>query len=141
MTMPAIKSAAPPAPEKRPAAARNTREPPPVREAAARDNTLVCHSRRRVIGEERASQDDALRAAENGWMGAVRYDHGERYQDINRAKDVRHICGPSSVSAALRVPHFRCVVEATPCRETKGTPAEPDERRYDRGGEAQISRR
>ncbi len=86
----------------------------------SRDNTPVCHGRRRVVGDERPSQDDARRAAENGWMGAVRYDFGERYQDINRAKDVRLNCGPSSVSAALKTPHFRCAVEATPCRETQG---------------------
>jgi hypothetical protein len=143
MTAPALApalKATPAVSEKRhaPPAARGPR---PAREIAARDSSMVCHPRRRVIGEERSSLDDARRTAENGWMGAVRYDHGERYQDINRAKDVRHICGPSSVSAALRVPHFRCVVEGTPCRETKGTPAEPDERRYDRGGEALISRR
>lgn len=96
-----------------------------------RDNTIACHPRRRVVGDERPSQDDARRAAENGWMGAVRYDYGERYQDINRAKDVRLNCGPSSVSAALRTPFFRCAVEATPCRETKGHQTEPDERRYD----------
>ena len=83
------------------------------------------------MGDERPSQDDARRAAENGWMGAVRYDFGERYQDINRAKDVRLNCGPSSMSVVLKTPHFRCAVEATPCRETQGTPMEPDERRYD----------
>jgi hypothetical protein len=125
------------------------REKAPVRDSAMRDTSVtirdsstVCHARRRVVGDERPSRDDARRAAENGWMGAVRYDYGERYQDINRAKDVRHVCGPSSVSAVLKTPHYRCVVEATPCRETKGTPAEPDERRYDPPVEEdRISRR
>ena len=114
------------------------RERPPAREkivrdtsVMSRDKTLVCHGRRRVVGEERPSQDDARRAAENGWMGSVRYDFGERYQDINRAKDVRLNCGPSSVSVALKTPHFRCAVEATPCRDTQGYQGEPDERRYD----------
>ncbi|MBX9590055.1 MAG: hypothetical protein K2X43_12170 [Hyphomonadaceae bacterium] len=96
-----------------------------------RDGTMVCHARRRVVGDERASRDDARRAAEYGWMGSVRYDYGERYQDMNRAKDVRFTCGPSSVSAALKTPHFRCAVEATPCRETKGYQTGPDERRMD----------
>jgi hypothetical protein len=116
----------------------------PGREAAVtiRDTTAECHARRRVVGDERPSSDDARRAAENGWMGAVRYDHGERYQDINRAKDVRHVCGPSSISIVLKTPHFRCVVEATPCRATQGTPTEPDERRYDPPiREDQISRK
>jgi hypothetical protein len=112
---------------------------PKVRET--RDNTIVCHPRRRVVGEERPSRDDAQRAAENAWMGNVRYDFGERYQDINRAKDVRNICGPSSVSHALRVPQFRCVLEATPCRATEGEPIEPDERRYDPTIEMSSSRK
>ena len=120
------------------------RDRPEVREKTVmiRDTTAECHARRRVVGDERPSSDDARRAAENGWMGAVRYDHGERYQDINRAKDVRHVCGPSSISAVLKTPHFRCVVEATPCRATQGTPTEPDERRYDPPiREDQISRK
>ncbi len=125
------------------------REKPPAREkivrdttVMSRDKTLVCHGRRRVVGEERPSQDDARRAAENGWMGSVRYDFGERYQDINRAKDVRLNCGPSSVSIALKTPHFRCAVEATPCRDTQGYQGEPDERRYDPPvREDQISRK
>jgi len=125
------------------------REKTPVREKVvrdtavmSRDKTLVCHGRRRVVGEERPSQDDARRAAENGWMGSVRYDFGERYQDINRAKDVRLNCGPSSVSIALKTPHFRCAVEATPCRDTQGYQGEPDERRYDPPTrEDQISRK
>ena len=104
----------------------------PEREAAmTKDTSTACHARRRVAGDERPSQDDARRAAENGWMGAVRNDFGERYQDINRAKDVRLNCGPSSTSAVLKTPHFRCSVEATPCREMQGTPMEPDERRDD----------
>jgi hypothetical protein len=113
------------------------------REAAmTKDTSTACHARRRVVGDERPSQDDARRAAENGWMGAVRYDFGERYQDINRAKDVRLNCGPSSISAVLKTPHFRCSVEATPCREMQGTPMEPDERRYDPPvREDQISRK
>lgn len=125
------------------------RERPPAREkivrdtsVMSRDKTLVCHGRRRVVGDERPSQDDARRAAENGWMGSVRYDFGERYQDINRAKDVRLNCGPSSVSVALKTPHFRCAVEATPCRDTQGYQTEPDERRYDPPvREDQISRK
>jgi hypothetical protein len=95
-----------------------------------RDSSVLCHSRRRVVGEERASRADAQRAAENAWMGSVRYDHGERYQDINQAKDVRHNCDPSSVSAVLKTPHFRCAVEATPCRGSLGA-TERVERRYE----------
>ena len=134
----------PAAREKAPPREKAVREPAPKREKVTmiRDTTTVCHGRRRVVGDERPSQDDARRAAENGWMGAVRYDYGERYQDINRAKDVRLNCGPSSVSAVLKTPHFRCAVEATPCRDPQGYQTEPDERRYEpQTREEQISRK
>jgi len=105
-----------------------------------RDVSLTCHARRRVVGEERPSRADAQRAAENAWMGSVRYEHGERYQDINQAKDVRHNCDPSSVSAILKTPHFRCAVEATPCRGAIG-PSEQVERRYENETEERPSAR
>jgi hypothetical protein len=93
------------------------------REVAIPDH-LLCHGKRRVIGEERPSRDDAQRAAENAWMGAIRYDFGERYQNLNHAKDVRHSCNPSSVSSIVKTPHFRCAVEATPCRARVAGPTE-----------------
>lgn len=76
-----------------------------------------CHTRRRVVGDEKTTKARALRAAERAWMGAVRYDHGERFQDLNNAKDIRRNCDPSSV----RDQSVRCVVEATPCRAPIGS--------------------
>lgn len=76
-----------------------------------------CHTRRRVVGEERTSKGRALKNAERAWMGAVRYDHGERFQDLTNAKDIRRNCDPSSV----RDGSVRCVVEATPCRAPIGS--------------------
>jgi hypothetical protein len=95
------------------------------------DHGLACHARRRVIGEERPSRAKAQRAADNAWMGAVRYDHGERYQDINHAKDIRHNCDPSSTTTILKRVFFRCVLEATPCRAATGASGERVERRYE----------
>jgi len=95
------------------------------------DRGASCHPRRRVVGEERTSKAKALRAADDAWMGAVRYDFGERYQDLNHAKDVRHNCDPSSTSSILKRVHFRCVVEATPCRAKTGAVEERVERRYE----------
>jgi hypothetical protein len=95
------------------------------------DRGVFCHSRRRVVGEERPSKRRARRAADDAWMGAVRYDHGERFQDLNHAKDVRHNCDPSSTSSVLKRVHFRCVVEATPCRAPTGATEEKVERRYE----------
>jgi hypothetical protein len=95
------------------------------------DHGLFCHARRRVIGEERPTRVKAQRAADNAWMGSVRYDHGERYQDINHAKDVRHNCDPSSTTTILNRVFFRCVLEATPCRAPPGSTGERVERRYE----------
>jgi hypothetical protein len=95
------------------------------------DHGAFCHARRRVVGEEQPSKRKAQRAADDAWMGAVRYDHGERFQDLNHAKDVRHNCDPSSTSSILKRVHFRCVVEATPCRAPTGALEEKVERRYD----------
>lgn len=95
------------------------------------DHGLACHARRRVVGEERPSRAKAQRAADNAWMGAVRYDHGERYQDINNAKDIRHNCDPSSTTTILKRVFFRCVLEATPCRAATGASGDRVERRYE----------
>jgi hypothetical protein len=95
------------------------------------DRGAFCHTRRRVVGEERPSKDKALRAADDAWMGAVRYDHGERFQDLNHARDVRHNCDPSSTSSILKRVHFRCVIEATPCRAPTGSVEARTDRRYD----------
>jgi hypothetical protein len=84
------------------------------------DHGLQCHARRRVVGEEKSSRARAQRAADNAWMGSVRYDHGERYQDLNYGKDVRHNCGPSSTTTILKRTFFRCSIEATPCRAPVG---------------------
>ena len=118
--------------EAEPAARAREAEVSSGRVRETRDSTIICHPRRRVVGDERPSRDDAQRAAENSWMGSIRYDFGERYQDINRAKDVRHVCGPSSVSTVLKTPHYRCVVEATPCRAPAGPATQPDERRHEK---------
>jgi hypothetical protein len=101
------------------------------------DHGLICHARRRVVGEERPSTKEAERAAENAWMSSVRYDHGERYQDINKAKEVRVNCDPSSTvrpglgAKFFTRPFFRCVVEATPCRGQLGDSEGRVERRYE----------
>jgi len=98
------------------------------------DRGAVCQLRRRVVGVEKTSMKNAKRAADDAWMGAVRYDHGERFQDLNNAKDVRHNCDPSTpVSPALVIKkvYFRCVVEATPCRAPTGNASERYERRYE----------
>ncbi len=81
--------------------------------------------------------EKAKRASEDAWMGSVRYDHGERYQDVNVAKEVLHHCGPSStvrpgIGAKLfNRTFFRCSLEATPCRGSATTSGDRTERRYE----------
>lgn len=89
----------------------------PHRAAGRLHRGLKCHSRRRVVGDERTTKGRALKAAERAWMGAIRYDHGERYQDLDNAKDVLRNCDPSSV----RDQSVRCVIEATPCLAPRGS--------------------
>lgn len=96
---------------------------------------VVCHPRRRVVGNEEGSKDKARRAAEDAWMGAVRYDYGERFQNLNHARDVRHHCDPSSKTLYLNRVRFRCVIEATPCRATSETQEERIQQRYEEEGE------
>jgi hypothetical protein len=78
--------------------------------------SVVCHPRRRVIGEEQPSTEQAQQAAEQAWMGSVRYDYGERYQNLSMAREVRYTCAPSSPSGTLKRGMFRCAAEAIPCR-------------------------
>jgi hypothetical protein len=94
--------------------------PPEVR---GRDDPIAgiaCHPRRRAVGDERPSREQAEAAADYAWMGAIRYDYGERYQDLELAKGVRRTCVPSSPSSTLKSSQFRCEVEATPCRTSDG---------------------
>lgn len=102
------------------------------------DHGLICHARRRVIGEEQSSERKARKSAEDSWMASVRYDHGERYQDIRNAKDYRLNCDfssgirPGLFKDILKARDFqRCVVEATPCRAGPGAAKEQVERRFE----------
>jgi hypothetical protein len=99
------------------------------------DRGLFCHPRRRVVGTEQKTREKARFAADDAWMGAMRYDFGERFQDLNYAKDVRHNCDLSSKTPFLKSARFRCVVEATPCRAPAGAAEEHVETRYEEEGE------
>lgn len=82
--------------------------------------SVVCHPKRRVIGEEQATTEQAQFSAEQAWMGAVRYDFGERYQNLALAKEVRYTCAPSSSATSPKGKMFRCTTEAMPCRASGG---------------------
>ncbi len=94
-----------------------------------------------MVGEEQPGKKRAQDAAQKAWMGSVRYDHGERYQDINHAKDVRQTCdfssgiGPGLAEKIIKRDYFRCVIEATPCRAPPSATEENVERRYETEGD------
>jgi hypothetical protein len=93
----------------------------------------VCQPRRRVVGIERTTYRNAKKEAEDAWMSAVRYDHGERFQNLENAKDVRYNCDPStpvSPAAFVKKTYVRCAVEGTPCRAQTGAAEEKFERRF-----------
>jgi hypothetical protein len=100
------------------------------------DRGVICHPRRRIVGDERSSREKAQQTAESAWRGAVRYDYGERYQNLDHAKDIRTNCDPSTVpsrgiSKLLKAVQYRCVVEATPCRAPPGAEDKGVERRIE----------
>jgi hypothetical protein len=99
------------------------------------DRGAFCQPRRRVVGTEQKTREKARFAADDSWMGSVRYDFGERFQDLNYAKDVRHNCDLSSKTPFLKSARFRCVVAATPCRAPAGAAEERVETRYEEEGE------
>jgi hypothetical protein len=69
-----------------------------------------------VTGPEQRTRERARRSADDVWMDSVLFDYGERYRDLNYAKDVRHICVGSSQTPFLKSARFRCMVSAKPCQ-------------------------
>ena len=51
-----------------------------------------------------------------GAIRMVRFDFGERYQNLALAKEVRYTCSPSSPQAGIKRAMYRCTTEAIPCR-------------------------
>ena len=78
----------------------------------------------KAIGDERQSVDKAKDAAARAWMGTVRFPNGEKWIEIDNARDVRFTCSRSSVNdtvlgktqEAIGIVHSRCEIQAIPCR-------------------------
>jgi hypothetical protein len=84
----------------------------------------------RVVGGEHATMDAAKNAATRQWQSAVRYDHGEKFMDLDNARGMRWRCDRSSTNESIagRVGEAvggalssgggflkRCVISARPC--------------------------
>ncbi len=89
-----------------------------------RDERERCLDRKRVVGSEHASVEGALNAAKRQWMSLVRWDHGEKFMNIDIAKDYRQRCERSSTNETIAGRaaegltgsfYTRCEVIAAPC--------------------------
>jgi hypothetical protein len=83
----------------------------------------LCHDTVVATGGELGTRERARRSADDAWMSSVRFDYGERYHDLNNAKDVSHVCIASSVAGESAFTSrfivrtlFRCMVVAKPCQ-------------------------
>jgi hypothetical protein len=75
-------------------------------------------------GTEAQTENGALISAKRAWRAWVRSDHGERYQDLDSAKNGEYRCWRSSTNESTlgKVGEFltgqyrkRCQVWAVPC--------------------------
>lgn len=80
----------------------------------------------RVVGPDAWTEKGALYKARRAWASQVRFDLGERFSDLRRARDINVACAPASgnestvgkVGKRLTGPlavRDRCVVTASPC--------------------------
>lgn len=86
----------------------------------------VCVATVSTGGDEARTEDDARLQAVQHWLKLVRWDYGEKYLSIERAKDVLIACSRSDfpktggkVGAVLdatgAVTHYRCKITGKPC--------------------------
>jgi hypothetical protein len=80
------------------------------------EGVTKCLSPVRVVGSQDVRPDAAESSAQKAWMEAVRWTHGEAYQDFGNAKDYQKRCSRSSIGEALGQYFTRCEITAAPCR-------------------------
>lgn len=94
-------------------------KPDPTRVLAAEyrtDEVVRCIAPVRVVGSQDVRETAAEDSAKKAWAEAVRWAHGESYQDITNAQDYQRRCARSSIGEALGQYFSRCEIVATPCR-------------------------
>jgi hypothetical protein len=79
-----------------------------------------CKPRVRIVGWEASSYRGAQTYGERAWFFAVRHDHGAKFANLDRAKNVQFKCDPSTITRVAKSMLWICVVEATPCEATTG---------------------
>lgn len=102
--------------------------PAPVAPATplASEAVTRCLAPVRVVGSQDVREGAAEDSAKKGWMEAVRWAHGESYQDIANVAPgtYQKRCSRSSIGEALGQFLHRCEITAVPCRPgmVEGTP-------------------
>lgn len=71
-----------------------------------------------------------MREAEALWIARVRFDFGERYTDLNQAKDVNSACVSWSIPGIELRREYRCKIWARPCAASEFD-VERVERKYE----------
>lgn len=69
----------------------------------------------RVVGDQRPTEEGAKEQADKAWMQETRFRYGERYMQMNQAKDRRYACSRSSIGEIVGQTMLRCEVIAQPC--------------------------
>ena len=89
---------------------------PPKDFALASEQITRCLAPVRVVGSQDVRPDAAEASAQKAWMEAVRWMHGEAFQDFANARDYQKRCSRSSIGEALGQFFTRCEITANPCR-------------------------
>lgn len=125
---------------------RHTRESPRRHWHDDNGRDKLCLTMQRNVGEESPHEAEAKDTAVRAWAALVRFHYGEKYMDLNNAREVRFRCTRSSVFEVMPserderyerdderngrrdvrpIPQSRCEIEARPCRSA----SREDERR------------
>lgn len=88
------------------------------------EHDRACKLPLEIVGDEAKSKEAAELQARRHWMKAVRFDHGEKFLEMDHARDVHAQCSRSDhpitggkwgQRADAIVHNWRCKIRATPC--------------------------
>ena len=78
-----------------------------------------CRDMRRAVGDQHLTVEGAKKAANDAWAGTVRFHLGEKFMDLNNARNIVYTCSRSSIKeggvTTLGQSLTRCEIEAQPC--------------------------
>jgi len=74
-----------------------------------------CRATVRVVGPEANTETGAQTLAERAWFNAVRHDLGVKFSNLDRSKNYKRNCNPSTVTQLVKRLLWICVIEAIPC--------------------------